>query len=124
MSSSRQYRCKLNEFRLKPRLLSYDFQQVGVQSDLTCRTYKFCLAGVLGTETESCGVGTRFNRDTGLCDLEANVPCLGGAGGGPVSDVCVDPITTLPITGDVDSPTACPEFQVIYSLSTILISKS
>lgn len=85
---------------------------VGVQSDTTCRTYSFCVGGTRSTEVETCGAGTRFNRDTGLCDLEANVVCVGPGGGSGGTASCTDPVTGDPITGDVKSPAGCNRFVV------------
>jgi len=80
-------------------------------TDPECRAFEFCIEGVDGrtpAANSPCGVGTRFNRVTGTCDLPANVHCATQDGGG-VDGQCTDEEGTL-ITGDVNSIESCASF--------------
>lgn len=45
--------------------------KVAIQADTNCRQFTFCVDGLRTAEDPvlSCGVGTRFNRDTGIIYL-------------------------------------------------------
>jgi len=78
-------------------------------ADNDCRSYTFCRNGVRDIHiVERCSIGLRFNRITGLCDVEANVGCP-GAIPQPPPNRCIDD-DGQPITGDINSETACAEF--------------
>lgn len=77
--------------------------------DNDCREYTFCRNGIRDDHiTETCSIGLRFNRITGLCDLAGNVLCP-GAVPPPPPNRCTDD-DGQPITGDIDSDTSCAEF--------------
>lgn len=83
--------------------------QVGIEDDQTCTFYEFCDEGARvrpDVDPVQCQPGLRFDRVSGVCDLEANVLCPGGIVGG-ASCTAED---GTPITGDVDSPASCDAF--------------
>jgi len=79
---------------------------VADSTDIECRAFAFCVEGARVVATNSpCGVGTRFNRVTGQCDLPANVHCAGQDGGGGVEGECAPGQT-----GDINSIESCASF--------------